>query len=173
MIWIYYVHFWDIHFSPQLRVSRAWQRLLGARAGVQDCSREGQTNETSKGYNQTHNCLKLHSYFFLCPKLPDVLSYDKSQLMCFQLLHTASYILSVGIVLSVQLAAGLNCAPKINETRCITEKKIACKTSVAFVERAYPHDLINIPVYKHVKSFCQLVRDQKRNLSKMSNDCQQ
>ena len=53
------------------------------------------------------------------------------------------------------------------------KKKIAYKTSVAFVERAYPHDLINIPVYKHVKSFCQLDRDQKRNLSKMSNDCQQ
>ena len=38
----------------------------------------------------------------------------------------------------------------------------------AFVDRADPHDLINIPVYKHVKSFCQLVRDHKRNLSKMS-----
>ena len=68
MIWIYSVHFWDIHISPQLRVSRAWQRLLGARAGVQDYSRKRQTNEARKGYNQTHNRLKLHFYFFSLSK---------------------------------------------------------------------------------------------------------
>ena len=39
---------------------------------------------------------------------------------------------------------------------------------LAFVDGAYPHDLINIVEYKDVKSFCQHVRDQKRNLSKMS-----
>ena len=68
MILIFSVHFWDIHISPQLRVQRAWQRLLGARVGVQDCSREGKANEASKGYNQTHNCLKLHSYFISLSK---------------------------------------------------------------------------------------------------------
>ena len=81
--------------------------------------------------------------------------------MCFQLLHT-SHIISVGILQSVQLAAGLNCAPKINETRCITEKE-NCKTSVAFVERAYPHDLINIPVQT-----CQVILSTRQRSQKKS-----
>ena len=174
MIWIYSVHFWDIHISPQLRVSRAWQRLLGARAGVQDYSRKRQTNEARKGYNQTHNRLKLHFYFFSLSKTTLFIvilqkSTDVFSIASHSIPHPFSWNFTV-----CTTSAGLNCAPKINETRCITKKKRKLFVKpLAFVDRAYPHDLINIPVYKRVKPFCQLVREQKRNLSKRSNSCQQ
>ena len=156
MILIFSVHFWDIHISPQLRVQRAWQRLLGARAGVQDCSREGKANEARKGYNQTHNCLKLHSYFCLCPKLPDVLSYNKSQLKCFHLHHTTSHILSVGIstVCTTYICWSQLCSKNKRNTLHHKKRKLFVKPLV-FVDRAYPHDLINILIYKDVKSFCR------------------
>ena len=129
MIWIYSVHFWDIHISPQLRVSRAWQRLLGARAGVQDYSRKRQTNEARKGYNQTHNRLKLHFYFFSLSKTTLFIvilqkSTDVFSIASHSIPHPFSWNFTV-----CTTSAGLNCAPKINETRCITKKEIVCKTS--------------------------------------------
>ena len=161
MIWIYSVHFWDIHISPQLRVPRAWQRLLGARAGVQDYSRKRQTNEARKGYNQTHNRLKLHFYFFSLSKTTLFIvilqkSTDVFSIASHSIPHPFSWNFTVCTTCWSQL-----CSKNKGNTLHHKKRKLFVKP-LAFVDRAYPHDLINILVYKHVKSFCQLVRDQKK-----------
>ena len=171
MIWIYSVHFWDIHISPQLRVPRAWQRLLGARAGVQDCSREGQAIEASKGYNQMHNCLKLH-FFSLSKTTLCIFTWQKSTDVFSIASHSIPHPFSWNFTVCTTCRWSQLCSKNKLNTLHHKKRIFFCKTSVAFVERAYPNDLINIPVYKQVKSFCQHVRAQKRNLSKMSNDCQ-